>query len=137
MRLLLRPLHSTIAVTHTILRIKLHLDRMIAGTTIQCAALDASRIRHQLQLGVQARSAIGAEEMLVNLPGCTHRVVRLYVVRALGDLERGARYHDVGGVAGAGPFLAVGAVAEGGGQGFSCGMEKRVVSLFFLLLFRG
>ena len=39
--------------------------------------------------------------------------------RSLDDFEILARDHDVGGVGAAGPFLAVGAVAEGGDHGFA------------------
>lgn len=39
--------------------------------------------------------------------------------RAFDDFEVLARDHDVGGVGAAGPFLAVGAVAEGRDHGFA------------------
>ncbi len=55
--------------------------------------------------------------MLVDLARVADGVVGLG--GALCDVEGGAGDDDVGGVGGAGPFLAVGAVAEGGCCGFA------------------
>ena len=49
--------------------------------------------------------------MLVDLSGSTSGIVVFGL--ALGDVEAFAGDHDVGGVGCTGPFLAVGAVAEG------------------------
>lgn len=58
-----------------------------------------------------------AEPVIVHLARIAFDVVILR--RSLDDLEVLARDHDVGGVGAAGPFLAVGAVAEGGDHGFA------------------
>ena len=55
--------------------------------------------------------------MIVHLAGVAFDVVMFR--RSLDDLEILTRDHDVGGVGAAGPFLAVGAVAEGGDRGFA------------------
>ena len=55
--------------------------------------------------------------MVVHLAGIAFDVVVLGA--AFGEMEDLARDHDVGGVGAPGPFLAVGAVAEGGGHGFA------------------
>ena len=64
--------------------------------------------------------------MLVDLSRGTDAVVGLDAAVALEDFEVGAWYHDVGGVGAAGPFLAVGAVAEGGYCWLACRGGGRV-----------
>lgn len=57
--------------------------------------------------------------MLVDLARGAGRVIRLQCILPLCDLEVAARDYDVGGVCRACPLLAVGAVAEGMGCGFT------------------
>ena len=57
-----------------------------------------------------------AEPVIVHLARIAFDIVMLR--RSLDDFEILARDHDVGGIGPAGPFLAVGAVAEGGDHGF-------------------
>ena len=58
-----------------------------------------------------------AEPVIVHLARVAFDVVMLR--RSLDDFEILARDHDVGGVGATRPFLAVGAVAEGGDHGFA------------------
>lgn len=88
---------------------------MIRGSSIQRTTLHTRDIRHDLKLRVETRPTVAAEPVLVDLARCAGRVVGLQHILALGDTEIAARHDDVGGVGGAGPLLAVDAVAEGCG----------------------
>ena len=55
--------------------------------------------------------------MIVHLARIAFDIIILR--RSLDDFEILARDHDIGGVGAAGPFLAVGAVAEGRDHGFT------------------
>lgn len=123
LRLLIRPL-DRLTISQPILRIELHRNVMIIRTAIQPTTLDARHIRHDLQLGVQARAAGRAEPVLVDLAGRAFCVVVFGA--AFGDLEGVARDDDVGGVGCACPLLAVGAVAEGRGGGLAWDGAVRV-----------
>jgi len=104
-------------VGQSVLCVELDADGVVGGAPVQATTLDASDVGHDLQLGVEAGAAGAAEEVLVDLAAVALGVVGLG--GALGDLEVAARDDDVGGVCGAGPLLAVGAVAEGGGGRFT------------------
>ena len=99
-------------ILHPILRIKLNPDlpTQARRPTIQSTRLNARNIGHDFELRVQRRSALAAEEVLVDLARGTFDVPGLG--GAGGDAEVAAGDNGVGGVRGAGPFLAVGAVAE-------------------------
>lgn len=84
---------------------------MIGSTAIQTSTLHTSHVWHNLQLSVQRRTTVGTEPVFVDLARVTFGIV--VFGRALCDFEASARDDDVGGVGGAGPFLAIGAVTEG------------------------
>lgn len=74
--LLLSTLNSS-KITPAILNIELdiNLAPQVCLATIQSARLDAGVVRHHLQLGVQARAAGWAEEMLVDFARGTDDIV--------------------------------------------------------------
>jgi hypothetical protein len=109
LRLLISPLNR-LSIPQSILVIKLNFDIMISSPTIQPSAFDACGVWHNLQLSIQRGSTVGAEPMLVDLSRSTGGIVVFGF--ALGDVEAFAGDDYVGGVGSAGPFLAVGAVAE-------------------------
>lgn len=92
---------------------------MIRRAAIQPSTLHTRHIRHDLQLGIQTAAAVAAEPVFVDLARVALGVVGFG--GALGHFEGLARHDYVGGVGCAGPFLAVGAVAEGGGFGLAYG----------------
>lgn len=69
---------------------------MILRFPIEPSALDNRRIRHNLQLSIQAGPALTAKEMLVDFPGVAGYVPGLGA--ALFDAEARARHNHVGGV---------------------------------------
>lgn len=68
LRLLLSTLHSS-QIIRPVLNIELNIDLalQVRLPVIQSAGLDDCVVGHDLQLGVQARAAVGAEEVLVDL----------------------------------------------------------------------
>lgn len=74
--LLLSTLSST-KITPAILHIELdiNLAPQVRFAAIQSTRLDAGVVRHHLQLGIQARAAGWAEEMLVDFARVTNDIV--------------------------------------------------------------
>lgn len=73
---MLRTLNSN-TITLTILHIELniHLPIHVGRTSIQSTSLDDDVVGHELQIGVQARAAGRAEEVLVDLAAVADGVV--------------------------------------------------------------
>lgn len=86
------------------------LARWFPPENVYDSSLDAGRSRLQAQ-----RTA--AEHMVVHLAGIAFDVVMFR--GSFDDVEVFAWDDDVGGVGATGPFLAIGAVAEGCGHGFA------------------
>lgn len=60
MRLLISALNR-LAIAQSILGIKLHRNAVIVRSAIQSTTLDASHVRHDFQLRIEARAAVGTE----------------------------------------------------------------------------
>lgn len=103
-----------------ILRIKLDINFIPKGrrTAIQTPSLDACHATYDERLGIQVATAVGAEVVLVDLARVANNVVAFG--RACSDGEGVTWDNGVGGEGAAGLFLAVGAVAEGGGRNWAC-----------------
>ena len=82
-----------------------------------CRACDESFLQVAVVRGKTLLKRTTAEPVIVHLARIAFDIVILR--RSLDDFEILARNHDIGGVGAAGPFLAVGAVAEGGDHGFA------------------
>ena len=82
-----------------------------------CRACDVFFLRVAGVRGKTLLKRTTAEPVIVHLARIAFHVVILG--RSLDDFEILAGDHDIGGVSAAGPFLAVGAVAESGDHGFT------------------
>lgn len=79
-----------------ILSVELDTNLVVLGAAIQTTGLDEGDVGHDFKLGVEARSAVAAEEVTVDLAGGSLGVVGEWVT--LGDLEVPAVDDDIGGV---------------------------------------
>lgn len=84
---------------------------MIIRTAIQASTLHTCNIRHNFQLGIKRAATISAEEVIVQFSAVA--LYGVFLRCSLREGEGGTGDHDVGGVCCTGPFLTVGAVAEG------------------------
>ncbi|TQS33023.1 hypothetical protein Golomagni_06647 [Golovinomyces magnicellulatus] len=103
-RSLLLSTSTIVQITNTILCIKLdaNLVTKTSSAAIQTTGLDARHVRHDLELGVQRRTAVSAEEMLVDFTRVANGVPSLG--RALCDLERSAGDNSIGRECSSGPL---------------------------------
>ena len=82
-----------------------------------CRACDAFFLEIAGVRGKTLLKRTTAEPVIVHLARIAFDIVILR--RSLDDFEILARDHDIGGVGAAGPFLAIGAMAEGGDHGLT------------------